>query len=285
MIPLTVLIAVTFIFTSISLRSATEQMQDEIMTENAGSIANTVATYFADYRGIMQTMMCDPAFVSLFDEIEATRITADADIKTLPSYHSAMAKLEAIAGTDRETIDLAYIIETDKCYLVYNGDVAESFPVVLERDYYLKAKAQGDIVMCDPYVSSVGSTLVVPMSAPIYNARGKMTGVAALDFALTALDKILATYDSSEGEFFLVLSENGAVIHNSYLGDFAPENVNDNGVSADLLAALEQGEGKVTFTMPDGDKVHCVVTSVGNWGWQVISGMDDDLYQEHSRAL
>ena len=102
MIPLTVLIAVTFIFTSISLRSATEQMQDEIMTENAGSIANTVATYFADYRGIMQTMMCDPAFVSLFDEIEATRITADADIKTLPSYHSAMAKLEAIAGTDRE---------------------------------------------------------------------------------------------------------------------------------------------------------------------------------------
>ena len=285
LIPLVVLITACFIYTSYTMRESMMELKDEILVEESEAIGNTVDTYFANYHGIVQTMMSDPAFISLFNEIEAAEITAGADIKALPSYGAAMAKLDAIAAADTATIDLAYVIETDKCYLVYNGDAAESFPVVLEREYYLKAKSEGDIVMCAPYLSSVGNILVVPMSAPIYNASGKMTGVAALDFKLTALDATLSQFDSTEGDFFIVMSEDGQVIHNSYTGDFAPENIYDSGIDQKLLDILgTQSTERIEFTMPDGELVHCTANVVGDWGWFVVTGMTDDLYMQEATA-
>ena len=113
-----------------------------------------------------------------------------------------------------------------------------------------------------------------------------MTGVAALDFKLTALDATLAQYDSTEGDFFIVMSEDGQIIHNSYMGDFKPENIYDSGIDQSLLDALGSNSAeRVMFTMPDGTLVHCMTDSVGNWGWNVITGMVDDLYTMESQAL
>ena len=287
LIPLVVLITACFIYTSYTMRESMMELKDEIIVEESEAIGNTVDTYFANYHGILQTMMADPAFISLFDEIQSSQLSSTEEVKALPSYRSAMAKLEAIAAADTATIDLAYIIETvtDECWLVYNGDAAEPFPMVLEREYYLKAKSEGDIVMCAPYVSSVGNILVVPMSAPIYNASGKMTGVAALDFKLTALDATLSQFDSTEGDFFIVMSEDGQIIHNSYMGDFAPENIYDSGIDQKLLGILgTQSIERIQFTMPDGELVHCTANVVGDWGWFVVTGMTDDLYMQEATA-
>lgn len=284
-IPLAILIILSFVYTAVTTHTSMMAMKNNILTEESEVISNNVDTYFAAYKGILQTMMSDPAFVALFDEIETSSIISQADVRKLSHYRSAMDKLEAIAASDTKTIDLAYIIETSKCYLVYNGDAAEYFPDVLERDYYTKAKTAGGIVMCDPYISSVSNTLVVPMSAPVYNATGTLTGVAALDFGLSALDTILTQYDSKEGDFFIVVSENGNVIHNSYLGDFAPDNIFESGISQELINRL----GKVStdvleLTLPDGALVHCTTNVVGDWGWYVITGMSDELYTAEATA-
>ena len=284
-VPLVLLISICFVYTAYTLRASMNEMKNEILVEESEAIGNTVDTYFANYHGILQTMMADPEFVSLFDEIQSAQLSSVDEVKALPSYRSAMNKLESIAASDTATIDLAYIIETgtDDCWLVYNGDAAEPFPVVLEREYYTKAKAEGDIIMCAPYVSSVGNTLVVPMSAPIYNASGKMTGVAALDFKLTALDATLAQYDSTEGDFFIVMSEDGQIIHNSYLGDFKPQNIYDSGIDQQLIDMLgTQSTERLKFTMPDGQLVHCSTNVVGEWGWYVITGMTDDLFMQEA---
>ena len=286
LIPLAIIISACYVYTASTSRKGMKGLKDDILIENSKAVANSVDSYFANYHGILQTMMADPAFVSLFDEIQSTDPASADELKALPSYRMAMAKLEAIAASDTATIDLAYIIETgtENCWLVYNGDAAEPFPVVLQREYYTKAKAENDIIMCAPYLSSMGG-VVVPMSAPIYNAGGTMTGVAAMDFKLDALDATLSQYDSTEGDFFIVVSEDGQVIHNSYLGDFKPENIYDSGVDQILIDALNSDTlNRVELTLPDGELVHCMTTAVGDWGWHVISGMNDELYMRESQA-
>ena len=280
-IPLVIIIACCFVYTTYTMRESVLDLKDNILIEESMAISNTVDTYFANYHGIVKTMMLDHELIEIIDDIQNNNILSDLDVRSLEDYSGAMLKLENIAASDTETIDLAYVIDTDKCYLLYNGGGTEYFPVVYERNYYIDAKAEGDIVMCDPYLSSVGNELVVPMSAPIYNESGRMIGVAALDFKLSALDNILSQYDSTEGDFFIVVSENGHVIHNSYLGDFNPENIYDSGVDNSLIDLLNgRTSGRVEFTMPDGELVHCTTSEVGDWGWQVIAGMNNSLYMQ-----
>ena len=286
LLPMAIIISACYVYTASTSRKGMNGLKDDILMENSKAVANSVDTYFANYHGILQTMMADPAFVSLFDEIQSTNPGSADELKALPSYRMAMAKLEAIAASDTATIDLAYIIETgtDNCWLTYNGDATEPFTVVLEREYYTKAKAENDIIMCAPYLSSMGG-VVVPMSAPIHSAGGSMTGVAALDFKLDALDVTLSQYDSTDGDFFIVVSEDGQVIHNSYLGDFKPENILTSGVDQILIDALSSDTlNRVALTLPDGEYVHCVTTAVGDWGWHVISGMNEELYTRASQA-
>ena len=69
LVPMAILISVCYVYTASTSRDAMSGLKNDILMENSKAVANSVDSYFANYHGILQTMMADPAFVSLFDEI------------------------------------------------------------------------------------------------------------------------------------------------------------------------------------------------------------------------
>lgn len=261
-----------------SLGLVMDDVKTDVLEGRAEAIANSVDSYFSFFEGQVTAMQYDPSLVGLLSEIGLEQPATVEEVKGLDNFSSAIDVLESVAATDTELIDLPYIIETNSCYLVYTGDSVEEFPTVLERQYYLKARDEGRVIMCDPYVSSVGSNLVVPMAAPVYTDEG-MAGIVALDFKLSALTDILSGYEK-EDEFFLVVSENGSVIHSSYAGISVMDNVHDSDIGAIAL-----GAPSVRFTMPDGVEVVCSPSLIGDTGWYVLSGVPLSVFNSELNMM
>ncbi len=285
LLPTLILMAVFYFYTAGAQRDAIVELKEKTLEQNADTIANSVDTYFADFHGLVAAMMNDQSLYSLFRKIETMPFETAEELKATEEYKRAMSQLQSLRNVDPEVLDTVYMIDTQKCYLVYHADVAEPFPAILEREYYLKAKAAGDIIMCNPYESAVGGTLVSTMAAPVYSGN-TMMGIVAIDFLLTALDDVLAQYDQDDGGFFVVVAGDGTIIHTSYDGELASGNLYECGFSGDLTEKLKsRGSGYIEYTTPDGTHVQGAVKSVGSWDWSVITGMEDASFLKESNDL
>lgn len=285
LLPTIILTAVFYFYTAAAQRDVIVDLKEQTLEQNADTIANSVETYFADFHGLVAAMMNDQSLYSLFRKIETLPFQTAEELKATQEYKLAMNQLQSLRNVDPSVLDTVYMIDTQKCYLVYHADVAEPFPAILEREYYLRARDAGDIIMCNPYESAVGGTLVSTMAAPVYSGN-TMMGIVAIDFLLTALDDVLAQYNQDDGSFFIVIAEDGTIIHNSYEKELSSGNLYECGFSDELISKLGSGAGGYTeYAMPDGTQVRGAVKSVGNWGWSVITGMSDEVFLSESNDL
>lgn len=285
LLPTIILMAVFYFYTADAQRDVIVDLKEQTLEQSADTIANSVETYFADFHGLVAAMMNDRSLHALFRKIETLPFETAEELKATEEYKLAMSQLQSLRNVDPDVLDTVYMIDTQKCYLVYHADVAEPFPAILEREYYLKAKAAGDIIMCNPYESAVGGTLVSTMAAPVYNGN-TMMGIVAIDFLLTALDDVLAQYDQDDGSFFIVVAGDGTIIHNSYEGELASGNLYECGFSGELTEMLKsRGSGYIEYATPTGESVQGAVKSVGGWDWSVITGMEDESFLKESNDL
>ncbi len=152
------------------------------------------------------------------------------------------------------------------------------------RGWYKQAKAAGEAITTDPYVSVTMQTLVVTLADPVF-VDGQFTGVAASNLALDKLIKdVLAIKVPGQGYAILVNQKGTIVAHpNKELNlktteEMAPDlTITRLNQTAKSLSPLEtEIEGK--------DKV-LMAQSIDNTDWMLVMVMDKSVLEQPIHQL
>ncbi|MFB9135306.1 methyl-accepting chemotaxis protein [Vibrio olivae] len=152
------------------------------------------------------------------------------------------------------------------------------------RGWYKQAKAAGEAITTDPYVSVTMQTLVVTLADPVF-VDGQFTGVAASNLALDKLIKdVLAIKVPGKGYAILVNQKGTIVAHpNKELNlktteEMAPDlTITRLNQTAKSLSPLE--------TEIDGKDKVLMAQSIDNTDWMLVMVMDKSVLEQPIHQL
>lgn len=106
----------------------------------------------------------------------------------------------------------AIYIGCEDNYSVYSdGWVPDADYIVTDRDWYKRAKSEGQTIITDPYIDAGTGKMVITVATPITNGLG-VQGVIAADIFLDELQTMCESFKFVEDSYPILISTDGTVI-------------------------------------------------------------------------
>lgn len=246
------------------------------------SASYQISDFFTKYTEIVNQMGENEAILQLMRDVQNP-----GDSLTVPSYDLAETCLNNIEQCDNN-VSLAWTVDLDSGDSVRSSFITRGLTIddydVTTRDWYIQAMDSKKLVITEPYIDTLSQTLVTSVIQPAYDSDGSMLGLVAVDITLATLDTTMQSYTlGKDGKFFL-MTENGTIMYHPD-SEKVTKNVSEGDFSDSLVTAINQNvSGDITYNYGDTE-YRGYISTVGNTGWRVISGLPTDEFNESTRTL
>ncbi|HWP50984.1 MAG TPA: methyl-accepting chemotaxis protein [Clostridia bacterium] len=256
-----------------------EEMTKQELGTKSQNAAKDIEGYFDQYRHRVNQLADSAQFRRYFTNLNRGAVVQDAE-----GYADISKTLATSQASNAQSIIDVWVCDIDSSQLLLsNGSIAENY-VVTTRPWYKELVEAGTTIMTEPYEDFTTKLQIVSIIAPVYMAGSNtLIGAVGYDFSLTGLTEDIGSYKLGNTGFYILISTSGQVI---YHPDNALINLNikDIDLSENIKAALSSStEGNLRY-VSQGVPVHGYVCPVGNFGWNVATGLpDNEFYQAYNR--
>lgn len=256
---------------TMSYFTMTRVLQGNLM-KNSDAINNEISsslkTYLAKY------------------ELLVNYLAEDANVKGAlnPENQPWMMKVfEGFAKQDSEIMNV-YLGTVDKKFHLYpHADLPADYDPT-GRPWYTGAVAAKGLMWTDPYVDATTGTLVLTAAKPVYDAKGDLIGVVAIDMSLETMAKrIGAITVGKSGYVYIVDSAGNTMIHpnKELVGKPLP-------VEAIVKSMAEKQAALVEYKTDESGKMESKFTTyltVEGVGWRVGSAINMEEIDEDANKI
>ena len=266
-----IFIIVAIVVVLVANDSITDANNTELTLESE-SASHQLSDFFNQYCSLAEGMTTN---VQIQEWMNTTRTYAD--IRTNVYYNDVMKALKGIQAIHPDTIQAAWIADTDSNGLIMSdGYVADESYVVSSRPWY-KCTEVGHTIMTEPYEDVSTGKLVLTVSTPVYSTIGKLVGVAGMDILLDDIITTMSDYKIGESGYVMLLSSEGMYIYHPNQ-DYINTYIADMDISQTVIDAVLNKQELFTRYKVNGEGKYGCVTNVGDTGYVVISSITSSEY-------
>ncbi len=256
-----------------------EKMTNRELIATSQNAAKNIEGYFNHYRSRVHQLSESAQLRSFF-----TELTPGGVVQDVQGYAEIGKTLANSRQSDAQAIIDVWVCDIDSSQLLLaNGSLAQNY-VVTQRPWYTQLVDAGDTIMTEPYEDFTTKLQVVSVIAPVYAPGStKLIGAVGYDFSLEGLTGDIGSYKLGDTGFYILASAAGQVIYHPD-STLVNLNINDIDLSDNMKTALlSSTEGSLSYTSQN-TTAHGYVCPVGNFGWNVATGLPDrEFYQEFNR--
>lgn len=281
LIGLPVFLTATFvgIFTLNLVRTNIEAMTSQELDTKSQNAAKSIESYFDRYRNRVNQLSESAQLRRFFTDLKPGTAVQDA-----AEYNDISKTLANSRESDAQAIVDVWVCDIDSSQLLLSASYVSDGYVVTERPWYKLLVDAGSSIMTEPYEDFTTKMQIVSMIVPVYApGSSNLIGAVGYDFSLTNLTEDIGSYKLGDTGFYILTSSSGQVIYHPD-NALINLNVNDIDLSDNMKTALlSSTEGGLTY-VSQGVSTHGYVCPVGDWGWNVATGLPDkEFYHEFNK--
>lgn len=266
-----VLVAVAFISIAQMWYIINSDKETELTLESQ-SMAYQLADFFDGFEKMTAQMAVNPEIKALL-----SNTGADDSIRLVEGYGTVFNNLKGIANTDKENILATWVGDIDASVLTQSdGFTSAKGWDITERPWFECTKT-GESMLTEPYIDASTGQLILSAASPVYNAAGKVIGVAGIDLLMNHVTNVMQEQKIGEEGYVILISPNGQIVfhpdNDNITADISELDISDNVVNAVRNAQ----EGFMQFK-ENGVKKYGYLSSVGENGFLVLSSLPASEY-------
>ena len=166
-----------------------------------------------------------------------------------------------------------------------DGAVSPDGWVMSERGWFDNFMSSKKTVMTEPYEDTVSKQQIVTVMAPVFSSQsGEIIGLVGVDFSLAGLEQTIGAYTLRNTGYYILTTGTGLVIYHP-----VTENIGKNIAEVDVSKSLQDAitaktVGNLEYTS-HGLASHGYLTTVGDTGWMVATGLPNDEFNQANREI
>lgn len=260
-----VIIIFMVVCTILSVNISNQRLQNDVL-----DLTDAISKEMAEKSVLLQ---------SLDSSIEAQGITGyDGTIGLMgtqeveTAWDSTRLIVDAIEADD-ENISAAYATYDTNTTIMSGGWTPPDDFVVMERDWYIQAKANPEAVcITEPYVDKQSGGFCISLSKAII-IDGEFVGVVGLDMYLDNIVSLVSGAENKHSYSFLVSEQGTILTHpNSELALSLENSVNIDSAVHGRYKKLQGEDGEIHSILDYNGKLMRMMTStVEESGWKVVT--------------
>lgn len=258
------------------------QSENEIVKLSNEKNVSSVTNYMQKYVTVVQQMALDQNVVNLIHS-GATAATMESN----PYYADVFTMLANLTKNDSQNIMSAYIASADTD-LAFDGVEwrPEGFDLK-SRSYWFANQSDVDngYLITEPYVDMQTGNIVTTASAPVYDARGQIIGVTAIDIQITTIcDMMIHTETAFKTGSQALISQEGYILAHQN-EDLLMQNYASAGYSQEMLDEISNPTGNVFQYTDNGSTAFAVVNREPLSKFLIIMSVPQKEYQEAASRM
>lgn len=193
---------------------------------------------------------------------------------------TVMENLVHIANTDTENVMAAWISDLDASILTQSdGFTSGEDWDITGRGWYGCIETK-KTVLTEPYVDSSTGKMILSAAAPVIDDEtGETLGAVGMDISLDHMTNIMSGYKIGRKGYMLLLSETGTILYHPQ-NDLIQKNINEAGISQNVIDALASGKNEFLNYKTNGAKKYGSLQHAGETGYIALSSMPMMEYYE-----
>jgi len=253
----------------ISLTSKTvTNDQSHIARLSTQKLVSDVDNYFTHYVAVAQHMSLDSNLQNLL-----ASVSGKSQLKTSPDWDGSYHMLKKTMDGDTENILSAFVADLDGKFGFDGGNWISDDGFDLEqKDYwfYDTADIEKGFIITEPYVDVDTGSMVITVSAPIYNSsESQIIGIAGIDVQITKINQMVTRQESAyETAETILCATSGKVLASADEKEIL-EPVSEIGLSESMLDDISEPSGDVVEFKNNGVPFYGVSGTIKDAGWKV----------------
>lgn len=242
------------------------------LTLESQSASYQLADFFDGYLKMMEQMAVSPQIRQVLSDTKKGDLITETE-----GFRSVYENMVNIADVDSENILAVWIGDVDASVLTQSDGFTSAADWDITQRQWFECTKTGQSMLTEPYVDASTGQLIISAAAPIYDANGKILGVAGMDISMTQINAIMKTYTIGKTGFVMFLSGDGLLIYHPD-EEKVEKNIHDLDVSENIVAAVDENKAGFFSYRSNGQLKYGYMENVGKTGCMVISCMEPSEY-------
>lgn len=280
-VPVLCFFCVAALFVLNNVQQSISQIIGTQLKSQSESVSGQISEFFTGYIKSSESLAASMQVQALFQEtVKGVSVMQSED------YMPVLQTLQNVQNMDPDNIVAAWVADIDSNQIVQStGQVLSSGMDMKDLSWYQEMTAKKGEVLTEPYQSSATNRLVISVVCPVYEQNGgKIIGAVGLDVTLDRLNAMLKNYKLGQNGFLLLTSKNGEVVC-SPDSNWNNKSLTNAGAPKDLVSAISNRSTKIIQYQAFGTKNYGYVSSVGETGWAVTTGLPENEYSSSLRSV
>ncbi len=245
------------------------------LTQESIAAANQLAGFLEQYTKSVEQLAVNPEIKHVMRETKP-----GDDISKAEQMDTVMENLVHIANTDTENVMAAWISDLDASILTQSdGFTSGEDWDITGRGWYGCIETK-KTVLTEPYVDSSTGKMILSAAAPVIDDEtGETLGAVGMDISLDHMTNIMSGYKIGRKGYMLLLSETGTILYHPQ-NDLIQKNINEAGISQNVIDALASGKNEFLNYKTNGAKKYGSLQHAGETGYIALSSMPMMEYYE-----
>ncbi|WP_324824414.1 methyl-accepting chemotaxis protein [Sinanaerobacter sp. ZZT-01] len=252
---------------SLTSRTVTND-QSHIARLSTQKLVSDVDNYFTHYVAVAQHMSLDSNLQYLL-----TSVSNKSQLKTSPHWDGSYHMLKKTMDGDTENILSAFVADLDGKFGFDGGDWISDDGFDLEqKDYwfYDAADIEKGFIITEPYVDVDTGSMVITVSAPIYNSsESQIIGIAGIDVQITKINQMVTRQESAYETAETILCATSGKVLASVDEKEILKPVSEIGLSQSMLDDISDPSGDVVEFENNDIPFYGVSGTIKDAGWKV----------------
>jgi methyl-accepting chemotaxis protein len=273
-----VLLTISGVVISSSVRSEYESTKQELLLEKAMRVSGEANEFFERYT-VLAEMVSNNTTVQnyLISTQNGTSVTTNKDFNNVISILK-----DAQKGYDG-VVSSVYVAEESPSSYVTSSKTVVKEDVDLTQKAYYKTLKDGLKHVSEIYQDSNTGSMAVTLSVPI-NVNGQVIGEVCVDILIDKLEQMTGDNKFGESGYFTLFTGENNIAY-SKDADKVLKNVKEVGFDEKLVSAIEENNTEIIEYEENGEKHVGSLDVIGDTGWKLVSSMSEAEFSQATEDL
>ncbi|MDD4571759.1 MAG: methyl-accepting chemotaxis protein [Clostridia bacterium] len=268
-------VLVVFIFAALyvlnTVKTPVNHLTNTELTAKSQTAASQVSEYFTKYIEVTKQMAANCEFENLF-------LTTKTGVKITeaPGFSNIKKTLVNVKNTDTDNIVVSWIADFDSSQFTQSdGYVSDASYDITTRDWYKQVTETKSVALTEPYLDTASQKTILSIVCPVYKSGTEtIIGITGIDLSIDNLKTMMQNHTLGETGFFSLITKAGVLMYYPEQ-EAILKNITETDMSQNIIDAITNKQaGEITYTAM-GESNHGYLTTVGDMGWTVVSGLPD----------
>lgn len=263
-----------------TVHKSVSQLTENELTAKSQAASYEIDGYFSNYMKMVNQITVGDQLQQFFEE------SVPGSSLNLNEYPYVAESLRNIKKADSETILNSWVADLDTKEMAHaEGTITITEWKETDTAWYEKLLSKKDTIITDPYVDAVSQATVISVVSPVYaEGTDELIGATGIDLSVLGYKNLMEQYALGENGFYILATEDGSILYHPN-PDYQDVNVSQTDLSVNLQEAiLNKTEGEIAFS-GNGTENHGYVSTVGETGWVVATGLPDAEFNSTYAAV